>query len=110
MQPFPYQSQSYKGSIVMNLSSFRLLRLASLVPALFLFGLPAAQAALAQQSPIDFMSNATKFDPNLPPLNFSLSSNAELNVINNGSPGVDKTAVRANLVDPSGSSVTLSGD
>jgi len=94
----------------MKLSSFRLLPLESFVSALLVIGLPAAQAATPQQSPIDITTKNTMYDPNLAPLNFTLSSDTQLKVINNGSPAVDKTAVRANLVDPNAGSLTLSGD
>ena len=102
----------------MNKSLFRLLPLATLVSALFLSGLPAAQAttleenlaSMEKQSPIDITTNNTTFDKTLSPLLFTLNSNTELKVINNGSPGVDKTAVRANLVDPGAGSVTVGGD
>jgi carbonic anhydrase len=92
----------------MNAPSTRLLPLASIVSALFLYGLPAAHAA-PQQSPIDITSHDTTFVQQLPPMDFNLSSDAKLSVINNGSPGVDKTAARAN-VDPGAGSVTVGGD
>lgn len=100
----------------MNKSLFRLLPLATLVPSLFLAGLPAAQAdtlaenlaAMEQQSPIDINANNTRFQQ-LSPLQFNLSSDTTLSVINNGSPGVDKTAARANVMDGAGS-VTVDGD
>lgn len=103
----------------MNASLFRLLPLVPLVSALFLSGLPAAQAAssladnmatMESQSPINITTNNTTYDPNLSPLLFTLNSDTELKVINNGSPGVTKTAVRANLVDPGAGSVTVGGD
>ena len=102
----------------MNKSSFRLLPLATLVSALFFSGLPAAQAnTLAEnlatyerQSPINITTNNTTFEKNLPPMLFTLNSDTELKVINNGSPGVFKTAARANLVDPGAGSVTVGGD
>lgn len=103
----------------MNTSLFRLLPLAPLVSALFFSGLPTAQAAssladnmaaMEAQSPINITTNNTTFDKNLSPLLFTLNSDTELKVINNGSPGIDKTAVRANLVDPGAGSVTVGGD
>lgn len=94
----------------MNKSSFRLLPLVPLVSALFVIGAPAAQAVGLEQSPIDITSNNTVYNPNLPKLNFNLSSDAGLKVINNGSPAVDKTAVRANLDDPSASTLSVNGD
>ncbi|MEO6823412.1 MAG: carbonic anhydrase family protein [Nitrosospira sp.] len=102
----------------MNKSSLRLLPLATLVSALFFSGLPAAQAnTLAEnlatyerQSPINITTNNTTFEKNLPPMLFTLNSDTELKVINNGSPGVFKTAARANLVDPGAGSVTVGGD
>jgi PEP-CTERM putative exosortase interaction domain len=87
--------------------STRLLPLASIVSALFLSGMPAAQAA-PQQSPIDITAGNTKF-ATLPPMDFNLSSDTTLSVINNGSPDVFKTAARAN-VDPGAGSVTVGGD
>jgi carbonic anhydrase len=97
----------------MNTSLFRLLSLAPFISALFL--LPAAQAntlaenlaAMESQSPIDIRSTNTFFG-NLPALNFTLSPDAPLNVINNGSPDPEKTAVRAN-VDTGAGSLKLSG-
>jgi carbonic anhydrase len=102
----------------MNTSLFRLLPLAPLITALFLSGLSAAQAdtlednlaAMEGQSPINITTNNTTYDPNLSPMLFTLNSNTELKVINNGSPGETKTAVRANLVDPGAGSVTVNGD
>ena len=92
----------------MNKSLFRLLPLATLVPSLFLAGLPAAQAALPQQSPIDINANNTRFQQ-LSPLQFSLSSDTTLSVINNGSPDVNATAARAN-VDEGAGLVTVDGN
>ncbi len=102
----------------MNKSLFRLLPLVPIVSALFLSGLSTAQAdtlesnlALMEgQSPINITTNNTTYDPNLSPLLFTLNSDTELKVINNGSPGEFKTAVRANLVDPGAGSVTVNGD
>src|SRR5689334_17329483 len=91
--------------------SFRLLLLSTtLVSALLVIGLSNAHAAdLPEQSPIDLDPLHTVYNPNLAPLNFNLSSDTMLSVINNGSPDPTKTAVRANV--PSGAgSVTLSGD
>gem|GEM_PF-1543010 len=105
-------------TFTMNTSLFRLLPLAPLVTALFFSGLSAAQAdtlednlaAMEGQSPINITTNNTTYDPNLSPMLFTLNSNTELKVINNGSPGETKTAVRANLVDPGAGSVTVNGD
>jgi carbonic anhydrase len=91
----------------MNAPSTRLVPLASIVSALFLSGLPAAQAA-PQQSPIDITAQNTKFQQ-LSPMLFDLSSDTTLSVINNGSPDVFKTAARAN-VDAGAGSVTVDGD
>jgi carbonic anhydrase len=95
---------------------FRLLPLAALGSAFFLASLPAAQArtlaeslaVMEQQSPIDITSQNTQFQA-LPPLQFNLSSDTTLSVINNGSPDVNATAARAIVPDGAGS-VTLSGD
>jgi carbonic anhydrase len=100
----------------MNRSLFRLLPLATLGSALFLASLPAAQArtlaeslaVMEQQSPIDITSQNTRFQ-GLPPLQFNLSSDTTLSVINNGSPDVTKTAARAN-VEAGAGSVMLNGD
>jgi carbonic anhydrase len=105
-------------TFTMNTSLFRLLPLAPLVTALFLSGLSAAQAdtlaenlaTFERQSPINITTNNTTYDPNLSPMLFTLNSDTELKVINNGSPGVFKTAARANLVDPGAGSVTVGGD
>ena len=118
MQPSHIKSHLYKGSLLMNPSLSRLLPLAPLVSALFLSGLPTAQAntlaenlaTMEAQSPINITTNNTTFEKTLPPMLFTLNSDTELKVINNGSPGVDKTAVRANLVDPGAGSVTVDGD
>jgi len=67
----------------------------------------AADPPILSQSPIDIRSTNTYFG-NLPPLHFNLSSDTPLNVINNGSPGVEKTAVRAN-VEAGAGMLTLSG-
>lgn len=92
----------------MNKLLFRLLPLVTLVPSLFLAGLPAAQAALPHQSPIDINASNTLFQQ-LSPLQFSLSSDTTLSVINNGSPDVNATAARANVVEGAGS-VTVDGN
>jgi carbonic anhydrase len=100
----------------MKTSLFRLLPLTSLVSALFLVGLPAAQAntlaenlaAMEKQSPIDINAQDTKFQQ-LSPLQFNLSSDTTLSVINNGSPSEIKTAARANVL-PGAGSVTVNGD
>ena len=101
--------------LTMNAPSTRLLPLASIVSALFLSGLPAAHAAktLAEnlaimESPIDINAQNTKFEK-LSPLQFNLSSDTKLNVINNGSPAVTATAARA-IVDAGAGSVTVDGD
>jgi len=99
-----------------NRSLFRLLPLVALGSAFFLASLPAAQArtlaeslaVMEQQSPIDITSQNTQFQA-LPPLQFNLSSDTPLNVINNGSPDQYATAARAIVQDGAGS-VTLSGD
>ena len=100
----------------MNKSLLRLLPLASLVSSLFLSGLPAAQATtlaenlatMEKQSPIDINAQDTKFQQ-FSPLQFNMSSDTTLSVINNGSPGETKTAARANVVSGAGS-VTVDGD
>ncbi|MDQ3185331.1 MAG: carbonic anhydrase family protein [Pseudomonadota bacterium] len=87
----------------MSLLLSRFLQLVSLFSALFLGGLPAAQATLADtplamkpQSPIDIRSDNVTFVKDLPALEFNFSSNTALDVINNGSPDAEKT-VRANV-------------
>ncbi|MBA2659319.1 MAG: carbonic anhydrase family protein [Nitrosospira sp.] len=100
----------------MNTQLSRLLPLASLVSALFLSGLPTAQAntlaenlaVMEKQSPIDINAHDTKFQQ-LSPLQFNLSSDTTLSVINNGSPDETKTAARANVL-PGAGSVTVDGD
>jgi len=100
----------------MNTSSFRLLSLAPLISVLFLSWLPAAQAntlaenlaAMEAQSPIDIRSDNTFFG-NLPALQFTLSSDTPLNVINNSTPlTIKESTVRAN-VDASAGRLMLSG-
>lgn len=103
----------------MNTSfSFKLTQSAALVSAIIFCTLPAAQAdtlannlaAMEAQSPINITTNNTTFDKNLPPLLFTLNSDTQLKVINNGSPDVEKTAARANVIDPGAGSVTVGGD
>ncbi|KIO50409.1 carbonic anhydrase family protein [Nitrosospira sp. NpAV] len=97
---------------------FKLTQSAMLASAILFLTAPAAQAdrladnlaAMEAQSPINITTNNTTFDKNLSPLLFTLNSDTQLKVINNGSPGVDKTAARANLVDPGAGSVTVGGD
>jgi len=92
-----------------------LLQLTSLIFALCIIGAPTAKAdvvdqvlaGMEQQSPIDIRSDNTYFG-RLSPLQFNLSSDTNLSVINNGSPAVDKT-IRANVV-PGAGSVTVDGD
>jgi carbonic anhydrase len=99
----------------MNMSLLRLSQQATLFSALLVFGMsashaevtPSALATLESQSPIDFRSDSTYFG-RLPALNFNLSSDTPLDVINNGSPDPEKTAVRANVNSGAGS-LTLSG-
>jgi carbonic anhydrase len=99
----------------MNMSLLRLSRQTTLFSALLVFGMstshaevtPSALALMESQSPIDFRSDSTYFG-RLPALNFNLSSDTPLDVINNGSPDPEKTAVRGN-VTPGAGSLTLSG-
>ena len=98
----------------MDKSSFRFLQRVTLVSALFLWGLPASQAntlaenleAMESQSPIDIRSDNTYYGK-LPSLQFSLSSDTPLTVINNGSPDHEST-IKAN-VDPGEGSLMVSG-
>ncbi|MEO7560850.1 MAG: carbonic anhydrase family protein [Nitrosospira sp.] len=102
----------------MNISLLRLSQSTVLTSAIFFCALPAAQAdrladnlaAMEAQSPINITTNNTTFEKNLPPMLFTLNSDTQLKVINNGSPGVEKTAARANVVDPGAGSVTVGGD
>jgi carbonic anhydrase len=99
----------------MNSSLFRVLQRTLFLSAFFLCGLPVSRAdtlaknlaAMEAQSPIDIRSDNTYFGK-LPPLQFTLNTDTTLAVVNNGSPDVDKTAVRAN-VEPGEGSLTLSG-
>lgn len=91
----------------MNILLSRFLQSASFVSVLFLCGLPTAQAT--SQSPIDIRSDNTFFG-NLPPLQFTLSSDTPLNVINNSTPAnIRESTIRANVTAGAGS-LTLSGD
>lgn len=98
--------------------ALKLSRSAALGSAIFFCALPGAQAdtlaanlaAMEAQSPINITTNNTTFVKNLDPLLFTLNSDTQLKVINNGSPGVEKTAARANVVDPGAGSVTIGGD
>lgn len=102
----------------MNISLSRLSQSTVLTSAIFFCALPAAQAdrladnlaAMEAQSPINITANNTTFEKNLPPMLFTLNSDTQLKVINNGSGLVDKTAARANVVDPGAGSVTVGGD
>ena len=97
---------------------FKLAQSAALVSAIFFCTLPAAQAdtladnlaAMEAQSPINITTNNTTFDKNLSPLLFTLNSDTQLKVINNGSPDKYATAARAILTDPGAGSVTVGGD
>lgn len=92
----------------MKVSLPGLLQRSLFISALFLFSLPAARAdTMESQSPIDIRSENTYFRT-LPALQFTLSTDTPLTVINNGSPGVEKTAVRANVNADAGL-LTLSG-
>ncbi|SEN03142.1 carbonic anhydrase [Nitrosospira multiformis] len=92
----------------------RSLRVAVLAAVLFLLGFNTAYAGtlasnlelMEAQSPIDIRSNSTYYG-NLPKLNFSLSSDTALTVINNGSPDHEST-IRAN-VSPGEGTLMLSG-
>ncbi|MDN5753848.1 MAG: carbonic anhydrase family protein [Nitrosospira sp.] len=88
----------------MNRSS-RFLPSVSFACALFLCGQSAAQAA--SQSPVNFRSDSTFFG-NLPPLQFTLSSDTPLTVINTGTPDDEKN-IRAD-VNAGAGSLMLSGD
>jgi carbonic anhydrase len=85
---------------------------------IFFCALPGAQAdtladnlaAMEAQSPINITTNNTTFVKDLDPLLFTLNSDTQLKVINNGSPGEFATAARANVVDPGAGSVTIGGD
>jgi carbonic anhydrase len=98
----------------MKKPSFGLLLQAPLISALFLCGTTAVQAdtladnlaAMEAQSPIDIRPDNTYFG-HLAPLQFGLSSDTSLSVINNGSPGEFST-VRAN-VNAGAGKLTLSG-
>ncbi|ODT62597.1 MAG: carbonate dehydratase [Nitrosomonadales bacterium SCN 54-20] len=92
----------------------RSLRVAVLAAVLFLLGFNTAYAGtlasnlelMEAQSPIDIRSNSTYYG-NLPALNFNLSPDTALTVINNGSPDHEST-IRAN-VSPGEGTLMLSG-
>jgi carbonic anhydrase len=94
--------------------AFRFLKVVALISALFLSGFNTAYAntlasnleLMEAQSPIDIRSDSTYYG-NLPKLNFNLSSDAALTVINNGSPDHEST-IRAN-VNPGEGTLMLSG-
>jgi carbonic anhydrase len=92
------------------MSLLSLSRQTTLFSALLVFGLSTyaeiAAAALPAQSPIDFRPNSTYFG-HLPALNFNLSSDTPLDVINNGSTEFS-TAAKA-IVNPGAGSLALSG-
>lgn len=87
----------------MNRSLSRLSQRALLISTLFLWGLPASHAdtlansleVMEAQSPIDISSDNTYFG-RPPGLEFTLSSDTSLDVINNGSPDHEAT-IRANV-------------
>ena len=92
----------------------RSLRVVALATVFFLPGFNTAYAGtlasnlelMEAQSPIDIRSDSTYYG-NLPKLNFNLSSDTALTVINNGSPHHEKT-IRAN-VSPGEGTLMLSG-
>lgn len=92
----------------------RSLRVVALAAVFFLPGFNTAYAGtlasnlelMEAQSPINIRSDSTYYG-NLPKLNFSLSSDTALTVINNGSPDHEKT-IRAN-VSPGEGTLMLSG-
>jgi carbonic anhydrase len=92
----------------------RSLRVVALAAVFFLPSFNTAYAGtlasnlelMEAQSPINIRSDSTYYG-NLPKLNFSLSSDTALTVINNGSPDHEKT-IRAN-VSPGEGTLTLSG-
>ncbi|WON74025.1 carbonic anhydrase family protein [Nitrosospira sp. Is2] len=98
----------------MSKLSFRLLQVAPLASALFLTGLPAVKAAtmddllagMEEQSPVDIRPDNTFFR-RLAPLQFSLSSDTDLSVLNTGSPS-HESAIKANIL-PGAGSVTVDG-
>lgn len=97
----------------MKVSLFRLLQRIAIISVFFLHGMPVARADLSDslalmeaQSPIDIRSDSTYYG-NLPALDFDLSPDTALTVINNGSPGTEST-IRAN-VSPGEGSLMLSG-
>lgn len=102
----------------MNISLLRLSQSTVLTSAIFFCALPAAQAdrladnlaAMEAQSPINITTNNTTFVKDLSPLLFTLNSDTQLKVINNGSPDKYATAARAILTDPGAGSVTVGGD
>lgn len=98
----------------MNKEALRSVRVATLAAALLLPSFSAAYAdtlaskleLMEAQSPIDIRSDSTYYG-NLPKLNFNLSSDTALTVINNGSPDHEST-IRAN-VSPGEGTLMLSG-
>ncbi|SCY35426.1 carbonic anhydrase [Nitrosospira sp. Nl5] len=103
----------------MNTSfALKLSRSAALGSVIFFCALPGAQAdrladnlaAMEAQSPINITTNNTTFVKDLDPLLFTLNSDTQLKVINNGSPNEFATAARANVVDPGAGSVTIGPD
>lgn len=85
----------------MNTSLSPFHRLASLIPAIFLFGASSAQAnfiddkleQMELQSPIDIRPDNTTYVPQLPRLEFDFSSDTALAVINTGSPDHEKSVM-----------------
>lgn len=90
----------------MKKSFFGPLRLAPHALVVLLLAAPVAQAAGERQSPIDIRPENTVFSA-LPPLQFAFSSDTPLEVVNTGSPDIEKN-LRAN-VNPGEGGLTVAG-
>ncbi|SFH56500.1 carbonic anhydrase [Nitrosospira sp. Nsp14] len=98
----------------MSKLTFRILQFAPLASVLFLTQPPVVGAAplddvlaaTEEQSPVDIRPDNTYFG-RLSPLQFSLSSNTALSVVNTGSPD-HESAIKANIL-PRAGSVTVDG-
>lgn len=90
----------------MKKSFFGPLRLAPHALVVLLLAPPVTQAAGERQSPIDIRPENTVFSA-LPPLQFAFSSDTPLEVVNTGSPDIEKN-LRAN-VNPGEGGLTVGG-
>ncbi len=116
---FSYRMSYFTRTSPMNKSfTLKLSQSAVLISTIFFCALPTAQAdtlagnlvAMESQSPIDIRSDNTFFGK-LPPLQFTLSSDTPLNIINNSTPAnTRESTIRANVATGAGSLMLSGGE